>query len=120
MGSPWLVRIIGFLGCTPCFCLRSFFIESGRRCPCRERLGASVADTPPVKVGLLPAGVVSQYKYCYIFYDTNITLILYSAIEECDYTFILLVASSKYVILINQNYNLKFSNSPFTNLRVQF
>ena len=37
--------------------------------------------------------------------------------EECDSTFILLTANFKIVILINQNYDLKCLNSPFTNMR---
>ena len=44
MGSPRLVRVVGFLGCTPATV--SFLRESGRRssCPYRERHGDSVAE----------------------------------------------------------------------------
>ena len=48
----WLARIVGYLRCTPRYCLLSSR-EWPPRCPCRERHGASVADTSPVRVGLL-------------------------------------------------------------------
>ena len=54
MGLPRIVRIIGLLGCIPSYC--SFLLKivaSG--CPCREKLLASVTDTPLVRELLVSA-----------------------------------------------------------------
>ena len=57
--------------------------------------------------------VVSYCVSSYCIVDDNKNCDCKQLHEECDYTFILLRVNFKFVILFNQNYNLKFFKFTF-------